>query len=488
MDSIIGTEIDGYRIEEVLGQGGMGVVYRAEDIALSREVALKCINRSLTNDESFLRRFRSEARALAQIDSPYIVQVYTLSRLDIGLVIVMEFVEGGDLKQKIEGGGADWRETVPLMQQMLTALEHAHAADVVHRDIKPHNILLADTVTTHGNQVKMTDFGLAKINTTGDRSRTVTEGVYGSLTYMSPEQVEGLGSVDHRSDIYSLGMSAYEMLAGRLPFPEDGTTYKVMRTIVEEELPPLNRFVEDVPQRLIDIIMKTLEKDPDDRFQSATQMKTAVDEVARQWTDQLAQPTESARASTPQSSSSASRTVSDIPRNAPSSSRPPEDGKMERLGKQEPTPNGGFPGSTVITAGGLIILIVGIVVAGYVAYRDRGSTGHFLSSKKTMASSTSVHPLPSIIEPLVNVTRVAELEAEISRRVERGDLIRGAGPADFFISPQKCYVFVVNDSSGEVDAVLDTGTVRINLRTETEVPDWKHRYENQRQIWVAVSR
>ena len=180
-DSIVGSEIDGYHVEEVLGRGGMGTVYKAEDTSLARSVALKCLNPELAGDEAFLRRFRSEARAIARIDSPYIVQIHALTQTEIGLVIVMEYVEGGTLKQRIRAGSAEWEQAIPVIQQMLTALQHAHGAGVIHRDVKPHNILLSDIVLAHGHRVKMTDFGLAKINRSGDPNRTVTEGVYGTL-------------------------------------------------------------------------------------------------------------------------------------------------------------------------------------------------------------------------------------------------------------------------------------------------------------------
>ena len=278
-DPIVGSEVSGYRVEEVLGRGGMGVVYKAEDLALQRPVAMKRLNPQLAGDESFLSRFRSEARAIARVDSPYIVQIYTLSETEIGLVIVMEYVQGRTLKQHIVAGETGWKESLPLMQQMLTALQHAHGAGVIHRDVKPQNILLSDIVLAHGVRAKMTDFGLAKVNTTGDRSRTVTEGVYGTLHYMSPEQVEGYGEIDHRSDLYSLGMTFYEMLAGRLPFEEDSTEYTIMRTIVEEDLPELGTFAPEVPDDLRNIVMTAVAKAPDDRFQSAEEMRGALGEL-----------------------------------------------------------------------------------------------------------------------------------------------------------------------------------------------------------------
>lgn len=276
-DPIVGKKVNGYRIQEVLGRGGMGVVYKAEEIPLSRSVALKRLNPKLAGDESFLRRFRTEAQAIARIDSPYIVQIYTLSETEIGLVIVMEYVKGWTLKQRIATGEVSWEESIPLIQQMLKALQHAHGTEVIHRDIKPQNILLPETSLVREVQVKMTDFGLAKVNTTEDPHQTVTQGIYGTLPYVSPEQVEGKGEIDYRSDIYSLGMTCYEMLAGRLPFEEESTEYTIMRKIVEGDLPELGTFAPEVPDKLREVVMTALAKVPSERFEDATEMQNALE-------------------------------------------------------------------------------------------------------------------------------------------------------------------------------------------------------------------
>lgn len=480
-DSIIGTEIDGYRIHEVLGRGGMGVVYKAEDVTLSRQVALKCINQTLATDESFLRRFRSEARALAQIDSPYIVQVYTLSRLEIGLVIIMEYVEGGNLKQHVNEGGMAWTEALPLIRQMLRALEHAHSSNIIHRDIKPHNILLADAPTSHGNRVKMTDFGLAKVQRAGGQSRTVTQGVYGSLNYMSPEQVEGLGQVDHRSDIYSLGMTMYELLAGHLPFEEDGTTYRIMRTIVEDDVPRLDQFVEDVPDVLVDLVMKTLEKKPDDRFQSAAEMRAAIDDLIEQVSGSVAP------LPVPSDSDSTGTGAS------PTDTTKVESGSLDhpKRGATDPRTTAVdtvFWGRARWLSMGIVALLVGVLVStGYVLVR--GTTNSLSLGGESKAQSTIVRPpLPSAVEPLVEVTDAAALEEQIDLRVESGQLTKGSGPEDFFIPPEECYIFVLDPHSESVEAVVDTGTVRMDLHSGTEVPDWPQMYSDRRQIWVAPTR
>jgi len=270
-DPIVGKKIDGYRIREVLGRGGMGVVYKAEDVALSRTVAIKRINPDLARDETFLQRFRSEARALARIDSSYIVTVHALRQTDVGLFIVMECVDGGTVKDLIQEGPLSWQRALPIIKQMLEALKHAHRAGVIHRDIKPHNIML-----TANETVKVTDFGLARVHRTGSQ-RTVTQGIYGTLDYMSPEQVQGRSDLDHRSDLYSLGMTIYEMLAGDLPFKDDSSEFTKMRMIVEDDLPRPDQFRPRIPEELSKLIAKALEKNPEDRFQSAGDMRKALE-------------------------------------------------------------------------------------------------------------------------------------------------------------------------------------------------------------------
>lgn len=483
-DEIVGTEIDGYRIRELVGSGGMGVVYRAEDVNLARDVALKCINRSLANDESFLRRFRSEAQALAQIDSPYIVQVHTLSRLDIGLVIVMEFVEGGSLNREIGRDGISWKRALPLIRQMLTALEHAHTSGVIHRDVKPHNILLSDGMTNHGSRVKVTDFGLAKMNAAGDRSRTVTEGIYGSINYMSPEQVEGLGEVDHRSDIYSLGMTLYEMLAGRLPFEEEGTTYRIMRTIVEEDLPSLSHYAPDVPDALVDVVMKTLEKEPADRFQSAAEMKEALDDL-----------TDRASGHVPEPSRRSDTSID--------SAAPTEETVVEPRGDENPSlevssssrSDGGETEATTFGMGRVLrglLLILGLFAGGgYLVYEGHVpavDVGSAVSGQEQATVAASSVDLPPAIEPLVQIDDATALTSAIDEGVRSGDLIRGEGPSDFFIAPEKCYIFVLDEAADRVAAVIDTGRVRREVRSQTRVPNWSRKYEAHPQIWVATTR
>jgi serine/threonine protein kinase len=271
-DPAIGQTVDGYRIEAVLGRGGMGVVYKAEEVALSRSVAIKRIDPGRAGDETFLRRFRSEAQALARINSPYITRIHTLRKTELGPLIVMEHVEGGTLEDLLWDGPMEERVVRPILRQMLTAFEHAHGAGVIHRDVKPSNVLL-----TEERDVKVTDFGLAKVL---QRDTTVTpmQGAAGTLNYMSPEQVQGQDALDHRTDLYSLGMTAYEMLAGRLPFDRDSSDFAKMQAIVEEPFAPPSRFRKEAPDDLAEMVMKALAKDPDERYRDAGAMREALDD------------------------------------------------------------------------------------------------------------------------------------------------------------------------------------------------------------------
>jgi serine/threonine-protein kinase len=277
-DAIIGTEVDGYRIQAVLGRGGMGTVYRAEDVNLSRTVAIKRINPDQQERDSFIHRFRSEAQALARIDSPHIVGIYALRETDVGLLIVMEYVKGGTLKAPLRDQGPIAREQAfPILEQILQAFHDAHSAGVIHRDIKPQNIML-----TQDGVVKVTDFGIAKLRRP-DSGETVTQGGQGgTLKYMSPEQISNISAVDTRSDLYSIGMTAYEMLTGTLPFKEADTDFDIMRKVVEGEIPPPDERNADVPSGLAQWVVGAIQNEQADRYQSAEEMLNALREVDEQ--------------------------------------------------------------------------------------------------------------------------------------------------------------------------------------------------------------
>ena len=261
-------------------------MYKAEDVNLSRTVAIKRINPGQQERESFIHRFRSEAQALARIDSSNIVGVYALRETDIGLLIVMEYVEGGTLKDPLENQGAIApAQAIPILEQTLEAFHDAHSAGVIHRDIKPENIML----TTDG-MVKVTDFGIAKLRQP-DSGETVTQGGQGgTLKYMSPEQISNISAVDARSDIYSLGMTAYEILSGSLPFKESDTDFDIMRKVVEGEIPPPDEFNTDIPSGLAQWVMGAVQKQQDDRYQTVEEMLEALRNAERQSDHTVTQP------------------------------------------------------------------------------------------------------------------------------------------------------------------------------------------------------
>ncbi len=274
MTVVVGKEFAGYRIVDVLGKGGMGTVYKAEDPALGRFVAIKMLDPALARDASFLRRFKSEARALARLNDRNIVGIFAMPATEEGQCIVMEYVDGPTLSEVIRARGAmPWQEAVPILIQFMTAIERAHEAGIVHRDIKPSNVMLTGT-----GVVKVTDFGLAKLEEPGDATKT--QGMAGTLYYMSPEQVKGLANVDARSDIYSAGMTLYEILAGRVPFEQGMGEFAILKAIVEDRFAPPSQYAPSLPKPLSRIIQKAIEKDPAKRYQSAAEMRKALESVA----------------------------------------------------------------------------------------------------------------------------------------------------------------------------------------------------------------
>jgi len=278
-----------YRIEKKLGEGGMGIVYKAWDTALERPVALKVMHPMFAQDEKFLKRFKAEARALARLDDPHIVSVHDLLETDTGLYIVMQYVESVSLGDKIKSDGPlRYEEACAMIKQVLTALGHAHHEQVLHRDIKPKNILL-----TPQGLVKVVDFGLAKIQQ--NSNITLSHETGGTLYYMSPEQVLGLDKVDRRSDIYSAGMTLYETLTGRMPFEKTESDFAIRKAIVEKKFPPPNHYNPLVPEALANIVAKAITKDPDKRFQTAEEMVAALEKFERE-AAAAAQPREKKRA------------------------------------------------------------------------------------------------------------------------------------------------------------------------------------------------
>ena len=278
MDSLIGKTVDNYRILEVIGRGGMGVVFKALDTSLEKIVALKMIDPFLARDENFVRRFKTEAKALAKLENVNIVGVYALRETESGFFMVMEYVESKPISQALqENGPFDLKDTVSITRQLLNAIGHAHRVGVIHRDIKPSNILLC-----YDGKIKVTDFGLAKVVQQKGPASTVTQARAGTLYYMSPEQVKGLKNVDIRSDLYSLGMSVYEMIAGRVPFDKTDSDFTIQKKIVDGEIPPPVKFNPSIPKKFTKIISKSIDKDPVKRYQTAEEMLSDLEDFEKE--------------------------------------------------------------------------------------------------------------------------------------------------------------------------------------------------------------
>ena len=271
---MIGQSIENYNIEKLLGQGGMGSVYQALDTSLDRIVAMKIMNPGLASNTDFLRRFKSEARVLGRLQHPHIVNVYTFRHVGAHLFIVMEYVGGGTLSDLIDRQGSiPYSRAIVLLKQALNALDFAHSSNIIHRDIKPPNILL-----TENHQVKITDFGLAKIQEESNNTMVTRVGMTGgTLFYMPPEQTEALSNVDHRGDLYSLGMSFYQMLAGRVPFEKGSSAFSILRIIDQQQIPEPSTYNPHIPRGLTEFVMKSIKKYPEDRFQSASDMLEALE-------------------------------------------------------------------------------------------------------------------------------------------------------------------------------------------------------------------
>ncbi len=256
--TMIGKTISHYKILEKLGQGGMGVVYRAEDIQLGRTVALKFLPAELTPDAEAKERFIREAQAASALDHPNICTIYEINESEGKTFIAMAYIEGHTLREKVASGPLKLAETLDIAIQAAEGLQEAHEKGIVHRDIKPANIMI-----TPKGQAKMMDFGLAKLG--GALQTSQIDTILGTVAYMSPEQAHG-GEVDHRTDIWSLGVVLYEMLTGQRPFVGQ-YEQAIIYSILNEEPEPVTGLRRDVPQEVQRIIDKALSKDPAARYQ-----------------------------------------------------------------------------------------------------------------------------------------------------------------------------------------------------------------------------
>ena len=270
-DKYIGRVFDKrYKIEKVIGVGGMAIVFKAEDILMNRTVAIKMLKNDVAGDSEALRRFINESKAVAMLSHENIVNIYDVSVKGNTKYIVMEYIEGITLKAflKHKGGSLSWRETLNISEQILRALEHAHSKGVIHRDIKPQNIMLLKN-----GLIKVADFGIAKLPDAD--TFTVTDQAIGTVNYISPEQAMNKEPIDERSDLYSVGVLMYELSCGELPFTGDTPVAVAYKHVNEAPKSP-REIKPEMPQGLEQIIMRAMEKSPEMRYQSAKQMLTHI--------------------------------------------------------------------------------------------------------------------------------------------------------------------------------------------------------------------
>ncbi len=260
-----------YLLLEKIGGGGMAVVYKAKCTLLNRFVAIKILRSEFINDEEFVKRFKVEAQAVASLSHPNVVSIYDVGHQEDIHYIVMEYVDGMTLKEFINKHGAiNWQDAIKITIQICSAIEHAHKNNIVHRDIKPHNILL-----TKEGIAKVTDFGIARAVTSS--TITMVGSTIGSVHYFSPEQARG-GFIDEKSDLYSLGIALYEMVTGRVPFDGDTPVSVALKHIQEMPVEP-HKIVPSLPYGVNEIIMKAIQKEQNLRYQTATSMINDLNRV-----------------------------------------------------------------------------------------------------------------------------------------------------------------------------------------------------------------
>lgn len=269
---MIGKKISNYEIKSLLGEGGMGNVFLAEHVSLGRKVAIKSLHQQLVKNEGIRIRFKNEASTMAHFQHPKIVALYDYIEEDDGLYLIMEYVDGMSLDEyiKLKSGPIPEAKVIPMMEQILEAFAYAHSLGIVHRDIKPSNIII-----TKNDEIKILDFGIAKVLSEGGNKLTKTGTQMGTVFYMSPEQVQGK-NVDIRSDIYSLGVTFFQMLTGASPYDRLNTEYEIYSKIVSEPLPCASEVYPGVPTHLDQVILKATEKSKEDRFQTCEEFSKSL--------------------------------------------------------------------------------------------------------------------------------------------------------------------------------------------------------------------
>jgi serine/threonine-protein kinase len=375
----IGSEVAGFRIESVLGRGGMSVVYVAEQVRLGRKVALKVLTTELAWDEHFRERFVRESHIAATIDHPNIIPIYDAGEADGLLYIAMRFVEGPDLREILKRGSLGVGRTIFLIEQLASALDAAHAHSLVHRDVKPGNILLDET-TDH---TYLTDFGVAKQTTA--RGLTSTGHFLGTVEYAAPEQIEG-GHVDARTDVYALGCVLYECLTGAPPFSH-GTEHAVLHAHLVDPPPSVTRVRPELPLAYDGVIATAMAKLPDDRFATCGELAQA----ARGAASGSARRVEEERRSRPDTIASAPAPAAPAvePEPAAPGAAAPEAGPAA---KREPWLT---PGRQLLLT--LLLVILAAAASGLIVYFVTKNDNPTAPAAAAAAPQPVIHPLSALV-------------------------------------------------------------------------------------------
>jgi serine/threonine protein kinase len=373
-----GTEVGGYRIEGILGQGGMGVVYEATQLSLNRRVALKVLTASLSGDPSFKERFRREGRLQASIDHPHIVTVYEAGEAEVGLFIAMRLVRGPNLKDLIVSGEVDAERALRLLAPVADALDAAHELGLIHRDIKPQNVLVGAR-----DHAYLADFGLTKAPDT--TALTMSGAFVGTLHYISPEQIRG-EPASAASDIYAFTTVVYECLTGSVPFPRD-TEAAVIYAHLSYDPPPVAEVRPDLPPALDAVIRRGMAKDPAQRFPNAGEL---VAETQR-------------------------ALGSGAPSSAFTPSPPPATGGTASTSTPpppaEPRTRGGAPRRRAALAGAAALVVAGGVAAVLLASGGSSSSDDTGGSTESTATLSAAAPAGSLAAPGSGLTTLGSLLA-----------------------------------------------------------------------------
>lgn len=416
---------DKYRIVGLLGVGGMGSVYEGENSRIKRRVAIKVLHADTASNAQAVERFEREAQAAGRIGSDHILEVLDLGKLTNGdHYMVMEFLDGETLGARIKRvGGLTPRDVAPLIRQALLGLQAAHTAGIVHRDLKPENIFICKEKAGHHDFVKLIDFGVSKFNKLGsDMAMTRTGAVMGTPYYMSPEQARGGKDIDHRSDLYSMGVILYESVTGKVPFDAE-TFNELLFKIVLSEPPPLRQVCPEVDAAFESITQKAMARDPAHRFETADEFVKGLDSWIATGSAVTIPPAVghgfnpvTGTQMMPEVPPAAP--VPQVPHLAPMAADPavgPAATGSAAWAKTQPTPGSGSKGPLIaILAGVAILLIAGVGVAAW-----RIKAARHVQEEATIAadiptdSATVTPPPPPSSEP-TETTPVENPEADTS--------------------------------------------------------------------------